>query len=275
MSITASHRPGDLPTLDVSDTPGVPFTRLVGVELRKMRDTRAGFWLVLSTAILLLIAAAITLLVVALNDITVGAGDVVQIMTIPVSLLLPVLAITAVTSEWSQRTGLVTFTLEPTRMRVIAAKLAAVLALAILTMVLAFAVGALTTLLAGAIGGGETSWSIDKSGLAWTVVNQMLYFLMGFGFGLLLLSTPAAVAIFYVIALLLPFMVYGPIVGIFSWGMDVVPWLDLGFAMTPLLGGDTGALDATAWAQVGVTTLVWVVLPLTLGLLRVRRAELA
>ncbi len=37
--------PADIPRLDVSGTPGVPFTRLVSVELRKIADTRAGRWL--------------------------------------------------------------------------------------------------------------------------------------------------------------------------------------------------------------------------------------
>ena len=32
-------------TLDLSGTSRVPLARLVGVELRKARDTRAGFWL--------------------------------------------------------------------------------------------------------------------------------------------------------------------------------------------------------------------------------------
>ena len=35
-------------TLDVSQTARVPFSRLVSVELRKMFDTRAGQWLLIS-----------------------------------------------------------------------------------------------------------------------------------------------------------------------------------------------------------------------------------
>ena len=34
------------------DRPGIPFTRLVKVELRKMFDTRAGRWLMISIAVL-------------------------------------------------------------------------------------------------------------------------------------------------------------------------------------------------------------------------------
>ena len=38
------------------------------------------------------------------------------------NILLPVLGIMSVTSEWSQRTAMVTFTLEPSRSRFLAAK---------------------------------------------------------------------------------------------------------------------------------------------------------
>lgn len=262
-----------VPTIDLSATEQVPFTRLVSTELRKMWDTRAGFWLLLTTGGLLVAASVITLLVTVLNDISIDAGSIAQIMAIPLSLLLPVLAITTVTSEWSQRTGLVTFALEPHRMRVIGAKLVTVVVLALVTFATAFLLGAVTNVLYGAFSGNSADWSIDGSGLAWTLVSQVLYFLMAFGFGMVFLSTPAAIAIYYVVALLLPFMVYGPMYGILSWGPDVVPWLDLGFAISPLTD-ESGTVTGTVVAQVVVTTLVWVVLPLVAGALRVRRAEL-
>ena len=40
-------------------------------------------------------------------------------------MLLPIVGILLVSSEWSQRTALITFTLVPQRMRVMSAKLAA------------------------------------------------------------------------------------------------------------------------------------------------------
>ncbi|PVG81065.1 ABC transporter permease [Nocardioides gansuensis] len=258
--------------IELDHDDAVPFSRLVSVELRKMRDTRSGFWLLLLTGVLLVAAAAIALLVTLLNDIELTPVTLAQIMMVPFSLLLPVLAITSVTSEWSQRTGLVTFALEPHRMRAIAAKLVMVLLLALATTVLGFAVGAVTNALYGALGDTPADWSLDASALSWTLITQLLYFLMAFGFGLVLLSTPAAVAMFYVVAMLLPFMVYGPLFGLVSWGPDVVPWLDLGFATTPLAGGE--AADVTVYAQVAVTSLVWVALPLVGGLMRVRQAEL-
>ena len=40
-------------------------------------------------------------------------------------ILLPIIGILLVSSEWSQRTALITFTLVPKRMRVMSAKIAA------------------------------------------------------------------------------------------------------------------------------------------------------
>ena len=60
--------PSPGPTLDISQTARVPFSRLVRVEWRKMLDTRGGFWLMVATGILLMITVGLVLLVVALTD---------------------------------------------------------------------------------------------------------------------------------------------------------------------------------------------------------------
>lgn len=270
---TATATP-DLPTLDVSGTPRVPFGRLVAVEARKMRDTRAGFWLLLVTGMLLVATMVIALLVTVLNDLNPGFGPwATEIMVLPLSLLLPVFAITTVTSEWGQRTSLVTFTLEPHRSRVLAAKLVVVFALVVAVMALALLLAACGVLLQQAFGDADAVWTIDGSYLAWGVVTQFAYFVMAFAFGLLLLNSAAAVAVYYVIALLLPLMVWGPVYGLVSWGPDVIPWLDIGFATAPLTSSGVPRPDEV-YAQVAVSIAVWVVLPMVVGLRRALRTEL-
>lgn len=260
------------PTIDISPTPGVPFARLVSVELRKMWDTRAGFWLLALTGGLIVLALGIPLLVVALSDETISANIWAQIMTAPVSLLVPVLAITSVTSEWSQRTGLVSFTLEPKRMRVVWAKFVTVLLLALATVALAIALGALGNLIGAGVSGTDPVWDMEAGTLAWMVITQVAYFTMAFAFGLVFLSTPASIAVYYIVAMLLPVMVYGVLSGFFEWARDVIPWIDLGFATAPYTTG--GETSSTTLMQVIVTVLIWVVLPFVLGLRRVTRAEL-
>lgn len=268
-----------LRTLDTSQTAPVPFGRLVRVEGRKMMDTRAGFWLLVVTGLLLVLAMGITLLVAALDDdLRLTASAISEIMIIPVSLLIPVFAVLVVTNEWSQRTHLVTFTLEPNRVRVVVAKLVAVSTLAVATIVAAIALGGVGNLLYGALTGNDVVWNLDASTLAWTVVVQVLFFLMGFGIGMLLLNTPGAVAIFYLIGFLLPFMVYSTLYSLFDWARDILPWVDMTTASVPITSGtdfmgqpvEVGALE---YAQFGVTAVIYVVVPVLLGTWRVLRAE--
>src|SRR5215207_2121613 len=93
--------------------PAIPLTRLVKVELRKMFDTRSGFWLMMSVGI---VASVATLaIIIFASDDDLSFDLFAQAIGIPLAVILPVIAILAVTSEWSQRTGLITFTLLPHR----------------------------------------------------------------------------------------------------------------------------------------------------------------
>ncbi|WP_203336031.1 ABC transporter permease [Nocardioides limicola] len=265
-------------TLDLSGTPRTPFLRLVRVEWRKMLDTRAGFWLLAITGLMLLLTISLTLLVVTLTDSTVTASGLSEILMLPVSVLIPVFAVLTVTNEWGQRTHMVTFALEPRRLRVIAAKLSAVSGLAVLTIVVAIVLGALGNLMYGVLTGNEVVWDLEASTLAWAVTVQILFFLMGFGLATLLLNTPGAIALFYLFGFILPFMVYAPLLAFFDWARAVLPWVDMNLAGAPLMAGvdltgrivEVGLID---YARFGSAVLIWVVIPVTLGSLRVLRAE--
>ena len=102
--------------------------RLVQIELRKAVDTRAGRWLLVVIALVALGTAILTAVTGDVGDRNLPhvLGDAVQLA----SILLPVLGVLLVTSEWSQHTALTTFTLVPRRSRIIAAKLTAGLLLA-------------------------------------------------------------------------------------------------------------------------------------------------
>ncbi|WP_028656053.1 ABC transporter permease subunit [Nocardioides sp. J54] len=266
-------------TLDLSKSGPTPFSRLVKVEWRKMVDTRGGLWLMGITAGLLLLVMALVVLVVGLNDGRVDGNDLSQVFTIPVSLLLPVFAILTVTSEWSQRTALASFTLEPHRGRVILAKLVAVSALAVATIVVAFVVGAVTNVLCALVTDNPLAWNLDLSTLVWIVISQLAFFAMGFALACLMLNTPGAISVFYVVALLMPLMVWSTLYAIFDWAKDVLPWIDINTAITPLttdgydIIGEPVDVGLVNYVQ-GVWTLVlWVGIPVTLGMWRILRAE--
>src|SRR5689334_14659169 len=140
-------------TLDVSHTPMVPFGRLVRVELRKMADTRAGRWLLISIAALTVLVLIIQMAVVLGQDLHPRFLDFLQGMNTPMGILLPVLGVLSVTSEWSQRTAMVTFTLEPSRVRVVAAKVVSLLVISVLALAVGLLLGALANVLYGALSG--------------------------------------------------------------------------------------------------------------------------
>lgn len=263
------------PAIDVSQTPRVPFLRLVGVEVRKMVDTRAGRWLIGITLGLLLVAMVIALLVAVLNDFDTSLAMWLQVLTVPMSLLMPTIAIIAITQEWGQRTGLTTFALEPHRVRVIAAKLVSVLVLAMATIVFAVVMAVLGNLLYQVFSGNQPGWDVESKVLIWTITLQLAYFVMAFGFGMVFLSTPAAIALYYVVSLLLPMMVYGTLLAFFEWAGNVIPWLDLGIAAAPLYGESMpGVPTDLAPYQFTFAFVLWVVVPVAVGLWRINRVEL-
>src|SRR5690606_2903251 len=99
-----------------TSAPAVPLrrpslARLTMVELRKLVDTRAGVWLMV--AIVLSCIGFATIQLFAL-DPALRRFEIFFLGTLlPIGILLPVLGILTVTSEWSQRTALTTFALVP------------------------------------------------------------------------------------------------------------------------------------------------------------------
>ena len=86
----------------------VPWSRLTAVELRKMFDTRSGFWLLASIAISAVLASGAVVLFAP--DDQISYGVFATAFGFPMAVILPMIAILSVTSEWSQRSGLTTFT---------------------------------------------------------------------------------------------------------------------------------------------------------------------
>jgi sorbitol-specific phosphotransferase system component IIC len=89
--------------------------RLARVELRKMADTRSGFWLQLSVLALMVLTVVVTLIAGHESDFT--FRNILGNALVPAGILLPVVGILLVSSEWSQRTALVSFALVPERAR--------------------------------------------------------------------------------------------------------------------------------------------------------------
>lgn len=266
MSTTTPSTP--LGTIDISRTPAVPLGRLVKVEARKAFDTRAGRWFAISIVGLVVVATAIAVL--AFPD---DSQDFVEMLGLSGGILgyfLPVLMILLVTSEWSQRTGLATFTLEPRRSRVVTAKLLAGVAVSVAVLVIAVLVAAIGTALSP-VNGGDAVWNLGV-GEAWSFVfSSVIGVFIGFALAMLVRNSPAAIVGYFAYTLILPTV--AAVLGELIDGLkDIIPWVELNTAQTPLITGDYTA-SGQEWAQILTSGLIWLVLPTVLGVLRLVRAE--
>ncbi|HEY1134922.1 MAG TPA: ABC transporter permease [Nocardioides sp.] len=262
-------------SFDISGTAPIPLTRLVGVEIRKLVDTRAGRWLLMIQAGLILLGSVIFAIVVGRNEGSIGLFDFTTVAGAVTQLLLPVMAILAVTTEWSQRTNMATFTLEPRRGRVVAAKAAAAVIVGLAALVVAVAIGAVMNGLAGVLG-ADIDWDLRGEMLAAFALLQVMSLLIGFAFGTLLLNTPAAIVVYIAFYTIIP-GILGAAGALMSWFEDIRPWIDYNTAILPL--SDFGQPDnemgfgAVEWPEFTTSVALWFVLPLVLGVLRMLRAE--
>jgi ABC-2 type transport system permease protein len=260
MSTTTLTAPIPVDTTGVHTRPGLG--RLVAVELRKIVDTRAGFWMQVATVALTALVVTVRLTVGEAADHTFAA--VLDAGLKPAAVLLPIAGILLVTSEWSQRTGMITFALVPVRSRVLGAKLIASLVLALGMLVMAAVVVAAGVFVASS--GVDGTWS-DVAPLIWqSAVYLGGGMLTGVAFGMVLLaSAPAIVALFA-----LP--IAWTAVASLAFFADAAPWLDTRLALGVL---PQEVLTGTQWAHVGTALAVWMVLPLLVGTWRITRRGVA
>lgn len=243
----------------------LPFARLLRLELRKLINTRASRGLVIAILLVTALAMGITLWVSRQGGTELTALLIAA--NVPQALLLPVLGIMTAANEWSQRTALITFTQEPRRLRVMAAKAVAVvlLGLAVLTVTVLLAVGAhiLSMTLAD---GGSVDLTLTPAFLLNLAVLQVQGVLLGVAFGTLFLNVPLGIVAFFLIPTLST-LVFSTT----AWLREHAAWLELGTGSAPLLGGDW--LTAGEWARFATSTAIWLLIPLAIGLWRVARRE--
>ncbi len=268
-TLTAPHLEPHRSAYDARPAPApIPFSRLLGVELRKMFDTRSGVWLMIGVGVLSALASGAVVLWAPDDAIT--YASFAQAIGFPMAVLLPVIAILSVTSEWSQRSGLTTFTLVPHRGRVVAAKTVGAVAVAVAGMLVAAGVGALGNLLGSALAGTPTVWDVSLADFAAIVLANVLGVLIGFMLGVVLRSSSAALVGYLVYVYALTGLTF-TLAQAQQWFADLQPWVDFNYTQGSLFEGFPATGEG--WAQLGATSLLWLVLPLALGLWRVARVE--
>jgi len=232
----------------------------VRLELRKAVTTRSGTILTIAT----LAWAPLVLAgwIAAVGTEGHALDTVLGIGATGVAILLPIVTLLQVSGEWGQRSVLTTFSLDPARGRVLAAKVLAgqILALVVIATCLGFSV------LAATLMGVDLSTGALGSTLVGIGAGGMLYALMGSALGALSLSTALGVGLL----LLGPQLVYnlGPLAGD-RWA-DIGPWVEINNRLGELTGG-----SVAHWGHLAVAVLLWIVVPLAVGTWRIHRADVA
>lgn len=245
----------------------IPFRRLVAVELTKMFDTRSGLWLLRSIGITALLASvAVTIWA---PDKALTYESFASAVAFPMAVILPMIAIISVTGEWSQRTGLATFTFVPRRGRVIGAKLVCAVGIGVAGIFAAAGIGAVGNLAGSWLNGVETVWDVGFLPLTMIVLATVLNMLIGFMLGVLLRNSAAAIVAYFVYGFVLTGLTE-ILAATQRWFFDIRPWVDFNYSQGLLF---ETVPDSEHWAQLATSGSVWLLLPLIVGLRLVLRSE--
>ena len=235
----------------------IPFSRLVRVEWAKATDTRAARWLLALTALSTIGMALVPVVAPTTFDQT--QASYLRVAALGLTILLPVVAVLALTGEWSQRSILATLTQEPRRLRVLNAKLAVS---ALLGVGGAIVGGAVT---AASIGLAATSGRALEADLSGGVVAGYLIFVLlnvfaGVALGALLQSSAPAIAA--------TFALPATVAAIATASTLVSNWIDMSVWSWVLENDWAGHIP-----QISFSILFWIGVPLAAGAVRTLRRD--
>lgn len=246
----------------------IPLSRIVGVELRKSFDTRSGLWLLAGIAIASVLTTGAVVAWAPHDQFT--YSEFTLAIGVPLSIILPIIAALSVAAEWTQRSGLNTFTLVPHRGRVLRAKAIAALVVAIVATAVALAVGAVGNLIGSSAAGIPAVWNEDVADVGGFLLGNILLMLVGFTLGALIRNSTGAVVAFMIYAFVAPgllaFLAFNQ-----RWFHDARPWVDAKYNQDALLQGHS--LSGENWTQLAATSVAWVFIPLAVASFRVLRSE--
>ncbi|HWI21032.1 MAG TPA: hypothetical protein VNT22_00300 [Baekduia sp.] len=236
--------------------------RLTFVELRKMVDTRAGMWLQITIVALSLLLAVITIFAGKEADHTLK--EMLSGTIAPAQLLLPVVGILLVSSEWTQRTSVITFALVPHRSRIIVAKLLACVSLSLVALVVSIVIALIATAVAAPT--VDDAWSFSLSALGQDTLGLAAVTVIGLAFGALLLASAPAIVLYFALPTAMA------ILGGLSFMEEPVKWINLAESASQLT--DNVALSGSDWAHIATALIAWTAIPLAVGLWRITRDEI-
>ena len=248
-------------TVDVTAPPVAGrLSRCVRAELRKVRTTRGTRWtLILTAAIWVIVGVGISAISVIVDAHEVSIDGALLGMGSAVTVFVPILAILIIAGDWQTRDVMTVFALEPRRDIVFAAKAitAAVVCLALTAAAIVLAL-VLTTGLAVTTG-TAVAWDLDGASAGLLGWGAAVGTISGIAYGAALQRAPLAI----VFSLVQGFVI-DPLLALVPDGAG--QWFRLSVITD---AGSTGEHIAPAV----VAGVLWLAIPLTIGVVRNRTAD--
>jgi ABC-2 family transporter protein len=238
----------------------IPFASLFRAECRKATDTRAARWLLAATVLLALAAQAVPLAFP--RDVTQNRASFLTWAALGLTRLLPIALMLTLTAEWSQRTALVTFTLEPRRGRVLAAKVAAGLTLSVIGGCIAFGIAQAGVAVARADGRHPAlgwNWPELVGFTAFVVLTSGV----GIAIGSALHNTAAAIVTYFALAAVTSLLLIPAV-------QSAGSWVDTGQTFGWMLTGQWSGHGP----QIASSAAIWIAVPLAIGAVRTVRRDI-
>lgn len=228
--------------------------RQLRMELRKCVDTRNAhvmLGLTMALPVIFCVLAAVTATQIESDKMF---AQLTSVITYFGTLTFPVVGVMAITGEWSTRAAMSTYTLNPRRGQVIAAKIAAVTIMSVAVFVWVAALGAITTTLLGyplpPVPALARYLAVGWFGVAVAVWT-------GLAFGAAFLNSTAAVASYFLIPSLA--------ILITQWdGVSAIQrYVNVIVMQQQLMSGTMPPVGVVA-----VNLVVWTLIPLAIGIWR-------
>jgi hypothetical protein len=244
--------PLSVPTEPALTVRPLSLARTVGAEARKLINTRTGPLLIGLAALLVgAFAGGVALLP---SDLVLTLGLLGDMAAMPASSITTVLAVLLVAGEYTARTASMTFTLDPSRGRVLSGKAIVVLALALVASALSYLAAASVAAVAPLVSGRPIAWTADPAGVGIVVGSVVFSAMAGYALALAFRNAVAP------ILLLLVWPTVALLIGALSPTLkEPLGYLDV----DPVFGLMDGASNPVV--KLLVSALVWVALPVVVG----------
>jgi len=243
--------------------------RLVGAETRKALTSRATR-ILLGLCVLIAFACATGYSATHFHHqpgAPLGWDEPASMTGLGSGLLAPVIITLLVTTEFSSRLSLTTFTLEPRRGRVITAKAALAGAVTAAVFTLTHALAALTSLTLALAGHTPIDWALHPAHLAGQAATTSAALAMAFAFAVALRHTAAALVAYFAVPTLTQILTLA-----IPHLANHLGWISLAAAEQPLTSGHLTTLDL---AHLATSAVLYITLPLLAGIWRLTHTDLS